>query len=216
MAGIKVLLADDHTFIRTGLRAIIDADPAMKVVAEATNGREAVEMCRDAKPNVAVLDIGMPELNGLEAATQIVKLGTGTQVIMLSMHLDETYITRALTAGVKGYLLKDSAEADLLSAIRAAVNGRSFFSPKVTATLMEDYVRYLRQRNLQDSYDLLTDRERQVLQLIAEGRVNKEIATLLNLSVTTVETHRTNMMQKLNLHSTAEIVLYAVRKKVIS
>src|SRR5688572_10167960 len=188
----------------------------MKVVGEAANGREAIELCLAARPRVAVMDIAMPELNGLDATAQIVQKETGTDVVILSMHSDETYITRALTAGVKGYLLKDSAEADLVNAIRAAAQGRTYFSPKVSEALMQDYVRYLRQRNLQDSYELLSPREREVLQLLAEGRTNKEVANKLDLSVTTVETHRNNLMHKLALHSTAELVLYAVRKKIIA
>lgn len=216
MRKITVLLADDHTFIRSGLRSIIARQEDMEVIAEASTGREAIDICNHLKPRVAVIDIAMPELNGLDAATQIVVSECGTNVIVLSMHSDETYINRALTAGVKGYLLKDSAEADLVNAVRAAADGRTFFSPKVSDTLMQDYVRYLRQRELQDSYDLLSPREREVLQLLAEGRTNKEVANKLNLSVTTVETHRNNLMHKLDLHSTADIVLYAVRKKIIS
>jgi DNA-binding NarL/FixJ family response regulator len=216
MSKISVVVADDHTFLRCGLRSIIAREADMEVVGEASTGREAVDVCAKMKPKVAVVDVAMPELNGLDAAAQIVQLNTGTQVVILSMHSDETYITRALTAGVKAYLLKDSAEADLVRAVRAAAAGRTYFSPKVSETLMQDYVRYLRQRGLQDSYDLLSPREREVLQLLAEGRTNKEVANKLDISVTTIETHRNNLMHKLNLHSTAEIVLYAVRKKIIS
>ena len=212
----RVLIADDHTFIRSGIRSVLEREPDMEVVAEAADGRQAIQSCVDHKPHVAILDIGMPQLNGIEAAAQIVKLDLRIQVVILSMHSDETYITRALTAGVKGYLLKDSAESDVVTAVRAAADGRTYFTPKVSETLMQDYIRYLRQRNLEDSYDLLSGREREVLQLIAEGKSNKEIANALNLSVTTIETHRNNMMQKLNLHSTADIVLYAVRKKIIT
>ena len=216
MRKTTVVLADDHTFVRSGLRSIISRQDDMEVVGEASTGREAVDLCAALRPRVAVVDIAMPELNGLDAAAQIVQSQSGTNVVVLSMHSDETYITRALTAGVKGYLLKDSAEADLVNAIRSAADGRTFFSPKVSETLMQDYVRHLRQRKLQDSYDLLSPREREVLQLLAEGRTNKEVAAKLDLSVTTVETHRNNLMHKLDLHSTAEIVLYAVRKKIIS
>ena len=212
----RVLIADDHTFIRSGIRSVLEREPDMEVVAEAADGRQAMQACLDHKPQVAILDIGMPQLNGIEAAAQIVKLDLRIQVVILSMHSDETYINRALTAGVKGYLLKDSAESDVVTAVRAAADGRTYFTPKVSETLMQDYIRYLRQRNLEDSYDLLSGREREVLQLIAEGKSNKEIANALNLSVTTIETHRNNMMQKLNLHSTADIVLYAVRKKIIT
>jgi DNA-binding NarL/FixJ family response regulator len=162
------------------------------------------------------MDIAMPNLNGLDAAAQIVKKCPATAVIILSMHSDETYLVRALSAGAKGYLLKDSAEADLIRAVEAVSKGRPFFSPAIAETLLEDYMRRLRQQNLKDSYDLLTDREKEVLQLLAEGKANKEVATLLNLSLYTVETHRANLMQKLNLHNTADIVLYAVRKKIIT
>jgi len=158
----------------------------------------------------------MPQLNGIDATAQIVKRDPSIGVIMLSVHSDESYLLRALSAGAKGYLLKDSAELDVVRAVQSVAQGRPFFSPGIAKTLLEDYMRYLQQRDLQDSYDLLTDREKQVLQLLAEGKSNKEVATLLDLSLYTVETHRTHLMQKLNLHNTAEIVLYAVRKRVIS
>lgn len=212
---IKVVLADDHSIVRKGLRAVLEEEPGLQVAAEAANGREAVRACAELQPNVAVVDIAMPQLNGIEAAAQIQKASPATSVIMLSMYSDETYIMRALTAGAKGYLLKDTAEEDVLPAVRAVIQGKSFFSPAIAKTLLEDYVRYLRQRKLVDTYDLLTEREREVLQLLAEGKSNKEVAGMLNLSLSTIETHRTNLMQKLNLHSTAEIVLYAVRKKII-
>jgi DNA-binding NarL/FixJ family response regulator len=161
------------------------------------------------------MDIAMPQLNGLDATAQITRHNARTAVIILSMHSDESYLARALNAGAKGYLLKDSAEADLLRAVETVAQGRPFFSPAITATLLEDYMRQLQQRGLQDSYELLTDREKEILQLLAEGRSNKDVAALLELSPYTVETHRTHIMQKLNLHNTAEIVLYAVRKKII-
>jgi DNA-binding NarL/FixJ family response regulator len=162
------------------------------------------------------MDIAMPQLNGIDATAQIVKKNPRAGVIMLSMYSDETYLVRALGVGAKGYLLKDSTESDLVRAVQAVSQGRPFFSPTIAQTLLDDYMRRLRQENLQDSYDLLTDREKEVLQLLAEGKSNKEVATLLNLSLYTVETHRSHLMQKLNLHNTAEIVLYAVRKKIIS
>jgi two-component system response regulator NreC len=215
MPDYRVLLADDHSIVRKGLRAILEEEGALEVVGEASNGREAVELAESLRPEVALVDIGMPQLNGLEAAAQIQKLAPGTKVIILSMYHDETYILRALTAGAKGYLLKDTAEDEILPAVRAVIRGATYFSPAIAKTLLDDHIRYLRKRGLQDSYDLLTDREREVLQLLAEGRSNKDVANLLNLSLSTVETHRLNMMQKLNLHSSAEIVLYAVRKKLI-
>lgn len=215
MPNPQVLLADDHGIVRKGLRTILEAEE-IGVVAEASNGREAVQLCEQYQPDVAIVDIGMPQLNGIDAAAQIRKVSPATQVLIMSMHTDETYILRALSQGAKGYVLKDAADDEVLPAVEALLRGKSYFSPAIAKTLLEDYVRYLKQRGLEDTYDLLTDREREVLQLIAEGRSNKEVANLLGLSVTTVETHRTNMMQKLNLHSTAEIVLYAVRKRIIS
>ena len=216
MSGTQVLLADDHSIVRKGLRSILEAEQDVSVVAEAANGREAVRLCEQFRPNIAIMDIGMPQLNGIDATTQIRKASPETQIMILSMHTDETYILRALSCGAKAYVLKDAAEDEILPAMRALLSGKSYFSPAIAKTLVEDYVRYLRQRGLQDSYDLLTDREREVLQLLAEGRSNKDVANLLGLSVTTIETHRTNMMQKLGLHSTAEIVLYAVRKRIIN
>ena len=211
----QVLLADDHGIVRKGLRAVLEAE-AIGVIAEASNGREAVKLCEQYRPDVAILDIAMPQLNGIDATAQIRKASPSTQVLILSMHTDESYILRALNSGAKGYVLKDTADDEVLPATRALLQGKSYFSPAIARTLLEDYVRNLRQRGLQDSYDLLTDREKQVLQLLAEGRSNKEVANLLGLSVTTVETHRTNLMQKLDLHSTAEIVLYAVRKRIVN
>ena len=158
----------------------------------------------------------MPILNGIEAAEQVLKGDSQTAIIMLTMHADESYVLRALHVGVKGYLLKESAEIDLLSAIRAVTQGKPFFSRAIADTLLEDYVRVLKQQGLSDTFDLLTPREKEVLQLLAEGKSNKDVATILDISPYTVESHRTNLMQKLNLHNTAEIVLYAVRKKLIS
>jgi DNA-binding NarL/FixJ family response regulator len=215
MSEYRILLADDHSIVRKGLRTILEEDGSLEVVAEAANGREAVDLCQSLEPHIAVMDVSMPQLNGLEAAAQLQRSSSPTRVIVLSMYRDETYILRALTAGAKGYLLKDTAEEEILPAIRAVIRGNSYFSASISQTLLDDHVRYLQKRGLQDSYDLLTEREKEVLQLLAEGRSNKEVAGVLNLSLSTVETHRTNMMQKLNLHSAAEIVLYAVRKKLI-
>jgi two-component system, NarL family, response regulator NreC len=215
MPEYRILLADDHSIVRKGLRSILEEDGGLEVVAEAANGREAVDLCQSLEPHIAVLDVGMPQLNGLEAAAQLQRSSSPTKVIMLSMYRDETYILRALTAGARGYLLKDTAEEEILPAVRTVIRGNSYFSPAISQTLLDDHIRYLQKRGLQDSYDLLTEREREVLQLLAEGRSNKEVASVLSLSLSTVETHRTNMMQKLNLHSAAEIVLYAVRKKLI-
>jgi RNA polymerase sigma factor (sigma-70 family) len=216
MKTIGVLLADDHTLIRAGLRMVVEAQPDLSVVAEANNGREAVAMAQELKPDVVVMDIGMPSLNSIEAAREIRKTLPDTQIVMLSMHSDEGYVLRALNAGAKAYLLKDSAEADLAQAIRAAAAGKSFFSPAVGRVLLEDYLRKLQRTGAEDCYELLSPREREILQLVAEGKSSKEIATLLNLSVYTVETHRAHLMQKLNLHGIPELILYAVRKGIIS
>ena len=216
MTTVRVLLADDHGIVRRGLHYLLERSPGFEVIGEAGDGREAVRLAEELNPDVIVMDIAMPNLNGIDATAQIVRRRPETGVIILSMHSDETYLVRALSAGAKGYLLKDSAEADLIRAVQAVSQGRPFFSPAIAQTLLEDYMRRLQQQNLKDSYDLLTDREKEVLQLLAEGKSNKEVASLLSLSLYTVETHRSNLMQKLNLHSTAEIVLYAVRKKIIS
>jgi RNA polymerase sigma factor (sigma-70 family) len=213
---IRVLIADDHGIVRKGLRLQLEQNSMFEVVGEAAEGREAVRMAEELAPDVIIMDIAMPNLNGIQATAQIVKKQAEIGIIILSMYSDETYITRTLAAGAKGYLLKESAEVDLDDAVRAVAQGRPFFSPAIANTLLEDYMRQLQQRGLQDSYDLLTDREKEILQLLAEGKSNKEIATMLNISPNTVETHRTRLMQKLNLHSSAEIVLYAVRKRIIS
>ncbi len=215
MKRIQVLLADDHLVVRKGLRAILERQSGMEVVAEAADGREAVALSESLSPDVVIMDITMPHLNGIDATAQIVKRNSKIGVVILSVHSDETYILRALNSGAKGYLLKDSAETDLVKAVDTVALGKPFFSPSIAEALLEDYMRFLHQRNLEDSYDLLTDREKEILQLLAEGKANKEIASILNLSVYTVETHRSNLMQKLGLHNTAEIVLYAVRKKII-
>jgi len=212
----RVLIADDHGIVRRGLRLQLEQNSDFEVVGEATDGREAVRLAEELAPNVVIMDIAMPHLNGIQATSQIIKKHPEIGVIVLSMYSDETYLMRTLAAGAKGYLLKESADADIDRAVSSVAEGKLFFSPSIANTLLEDYMRQLQQRGLQDSYDLLTDREKEVLQLLAEGKSNKEIAGMLNLSTNTVETHRTRLMQKLNLHSSAEIVLYAVRKRIIS
>jgi two-component system, NarL family, response regulator NreC len=216
MSGIRILVADDHGIVRKGLRFLLERQPGMEVVGEASEGREAVRLCQELSPEVVIMDVAMPQLNGIDATGQIVKNNPGTGIVILSMHADESYLVRALSAGAKGYLLKDSAEMDIVRAVQVVAQGRPFFSPQIAQALLNDYVKTLQQRGMQDSYELLTDREKEVLQLLAEGKSNKEVATILDLSTYTVETHRTNLMHKLNLHNTAEIVLYAVRKKIIS
>jgi two-component system, NarL family, response regulator NreC len=212
---VRVLLADDHGIVRRGLRSLLETEAGLTVVAEASDGLEALRMVEEHKPDILIVDVGMPKMNGIEVAARTQKLERAPAAIILSMHSDESYITRALAAGARAYLLKDATDEDLLPAVRAVAAGKPFFSPAVTAVLVEDYMRQLRARGLTDSYLLLTDREKEVLQLLAEGRSNKEVATLLDLGLSTVETHRANLMQKLNLHNTAEIVLYAVRKGII-
>ena len=211
---MRVLLADDHGIVRRGLRSLLE-DAGVTVVAEAADGLDALRLCEEHRPDILILDIGMPKLNGIDVAARAQKMERPPRVIILSMHADESYIMRALAAGARAYLLKDATDEDLLPAVRAVESGRPFFSPAVTAVLVQDYVRSLQARNLTDSYGLLTDREKEVLQLLAEGRSNKEVASLLNVAVSTVETHRSSLMQKLDLHNTAEIVLYAVRKGII-
>ncbi len=216
MGKIRILIADDHGIVRKGLRLQLEQREDFEVVGESSDGREAVQAAEELNPDVIIMDIAMPNLNGIDAAAQMVKRNAQLKVIILSMHSDESYLTRALSAGVKGYLLKETADLDLGRAVQAVAQGKVFFSPAIATTLLEDYMRQLQQRGLQDSYDLLTDREKEILQLLAEGKSNKEVATTLDVSTYTVETHRTHIMQKLNLHSAAEIVLYAVRKKIIS
>lgn len=213
---IHILLADDHSVMRTGLRLVLERQADFQVVGEASDGREAIALAQQHRPEVVVMDVTMPNLNGIEAARQISTAQPETNIVMLSMHSDEAYVLRALKAGARGYLLKESAESDLIAAIRAVHSGKAFFSPAVSRMLVEDYIRQLQDREIEDSYELLTTREREILQLIAEGRSNKEIAGILNLSLYTVETHRGNMMEKLNLHTVPELILYAVRKGVIS
>jgi two-component system response regulator NreC len=213
---VRILLADDHTVMRAGLRLLLERHENFEVVGEAADGREAVEIAAERKPAVVVMDVAMPHLNGVEAARQILSRNPDTAIVMLSMHSDESYVLRSLKAGARAYLLKDSAEADLIAAIEAIIEGKSFFSPGVRALLKEDYIYRLQKFGADDTYELLTAREREVLQLVAEGRSNKEVASLLGLSLYTVETHRTHILQKLNLHSVPELILYAVRKGIIS
>jgi DNA-binding NarL/FixJ family response regulator len=216
MKPIRILLADDHTVIRKGLRLLLEGQPGFQVVAEAADGIQTVELVESQRPHVAVLDIAMPNLNGIEAARQICVKFPQTAIVILSMHSDESYVLRALKAGARAYLLKDSAETDLINAIHAVTDGKAYFSPVISKMMVEDYLRRMRERDVDDSYELLTAREREVLQMLAEGKSNKDIANLLQLSVYTVETHRSNILEKLNLHSMPELILYAVRKGVIS
>jgi len=216
MKQIRILLADDHTVVRKGLRLLLESQPGLTVIADASDGRETVALAEQHQPDVVVMDVAMPILNGIEAARQISGKQPHIAIVFLSMHSDEGYVLKALKAGARAYLLKDSAEYDLIAAIKAVNEGKAFFSPAISKMLVEDYMRQMRERDVEDSYELLTTREREILQLLAEGKNNKDVANLLGLSLYTVETHRGNIFQKLNLHSSAELILYAIRKGVIS
>lgn len=216
MKTIRILLADDHTVVRKGLRLLLENQAGFHVIADAADGREALALAELHTPDVVVMDVAMPILNGIEAARQITAKLPQTAIVFLSMHSDEGYVLKALKAGARAYLLKDSAENDLISAVIAVSEGKAFFSPAISKMLVEDYIRQMQDRQMEDSYELLTTRERAVLQLLAEGKSNKEAAAILNLSLYTIETHRGNILQKLNLHSGAELILYAIRKGVIS
>ncbi len=215
MPPLRILLADDHTIVRHGLRKILEAHLDWVVAGEAGDGREAVRLAQEIKPDIAVLDIGMAQLNGIEATRQIMRRMPDVKVLILSMHAHEAYVIQALQAGAKAYLLKDSADDDVVRAITAVAEGKSFFSPAVAAVMLNDYVRRLAEKGITDRYETLSEREREVFQLVVEGRTNKEIADLLFVSPSTIETHRSHIMEKLDLHSATELVLYAVRKGVI-
>jgi two-component system, NarL family, response regulator NreC len=216
MHPIRILLADDHTVMRNGLRLLLERQRNLTVVAEASDGRDSVRLAEELSPDVVVMDIAMPNLNGIEASRQIIASNPDIAIVILSMHSDESYVIRALKAGARAYLLKDSAEGDLIAAIHAITDGKSFFSPAISRILVEDYMRQLEQKHVEDTYELLTAREREILQLLAEGKANKEVAAMLNLSIYTVETHRTHILQKLNLHNVPQLILYAVRKGIIA
>ena len=216
MNKLRILLGDDHTLVRHGLRKILEERPDWQVVAEAGDGREAVRQALALHPDVAVLDIGMPLLNGIEATRQIVRRNPEIHVLILSMHASEAYVTRALQAGATGYMLKDSADADLMVGVASVAAGKSFFSPAVARVMLDEYVRHLAAKGVVDRYESLSEREREIFQLVAEGHSNKEVADMLSVSTATVETHRAHILQKLDVHNTAELVLYAVRRGVIS
>jgi two-component system response regulator NreC len=215
MKAVRVLLADDHTLLRQGLCHILSGHADIEVVGEASSGLRAVEMISELKPDVVVMDIGMSELNGIEATAQALRQSPHTAFLILSMHSDERYVLRALKAGARGYLLKDAVEAELVEAIDRVYQGKSFFSPAIARMLQDGYAAKLSAQGLDDRYELLTERERQVYQLLAEGSSNKDIAARLNLSLHTVETHRTRIMEKLDVHTAAELVLSAVHRGLI-
>lgn len=213
MPKIRVLLADDHTVVRQGLRRILETDSEVEIVGEVGDGRAALDAARSLKPTVALLDISLPSLNGIEVTRQIAKDVPETKVLILSMHADDAYIRQSLKAGALGYLLKDADDQDLLKAVTAVSAGGSYFSPRVSKVVRDGYLNDL--GGSIDDLALLSGREREVLQLIAEGKSNKEVAQMLNLAVSTAESHRKHVMEKLDLHNTAEIVRFAVRKGII-
>ncbi len=212
----RVLIADDHPLIRGGLRALLERDHEFQVVAEAADGAEAIDLAVLHKPDVILLDLGMPRLTGTDAAQYLSQKLPNSKIVIISMHSDEAYVLRALKAGARGYLLKASPEADVLAATRAVAAGNAYFSPAITRLLVEEYVADVRRRGVEDSYDLLSLREKEILQLLASGKSNRDIADLVHISVATVETHRNNIFQKLHIHNLPELILYAVRKGLIS
>jgi two-component system response regulator NreC len=213
--NLRIVLADDHTLFRQGLRRVLEEQAGWQVVAEASDGAEAVRLTLECEPNIVILDIAMPRLNGVEATRQIARRLPAVRLLVVSMYSDDLYITQALQAGAHGFILKDSADTDLVRAVQDLASGKSYFSPAVTKVVLDDYVRHLANRGVTDRFDALSEREREVFQLIAEGNSNKDIARLLHLSPGTVETHRARIMEKLDVHSAAEIVLYAVRRGVV-
>ncbi|MFN7918050.1 MAG: response regulator transcription factor [Vicinamibacterales bacterium] len=213
---MRIFVADDHTLLRQGLCKILEEQPGWEVVGQASNGRDAMRDIPKLEPNVAIIDIGIPQLNGIEVTRQLTKRMPALHVLILSMHSEEAYIANAMQSGAQGYLLKDCADTELIGAVTAVAAGKSYFSPAVARIMLDDYVRQIAQRGIVDRYESLSDREREIFQLIAEGHTNKDTAQLLSISAATVETHRAHIFQKLDVHSTAELVLYAVRRGVIA
>lgn len=213
---VRVLIADDHVLVRRGLKTLLDRNGEFQLVAEADNGYDAVELSARHRPDVVLLDVEMPRLSGTDAAAGIREKVPSAKIVILSMHSDESYVLRALKAGARGYLLKASSEADILTAIRTVVAGNAYFSPGITKMLVEEHIAEVRRRGLKDSYELLTMREKEILHCLATGKTNRETADLLGISIATIETHRSNILQKLQLHSLADLILYAVRKGLIS
>jgi DNA-binding NarL/FixJ family response regulator len=216
MDKTRIVLADDHAILREGIRALLEDQSDMAVIGEAADGRRAVELARELKPNVIVMDIGMPLLNGLEATRQIRHDCPAVAVLVLTMHDNEEYVSQLLSAGAAGYVLKRAASSELVTAIRAVAQGQSYLSPAVTKVLIEGYVgRKPAEPAMVDPFDTLTAREREVLQLVAEGHTNSEIAQLLSISLKTVKAHRSNLMQKLNLHDRGELIKVAIQRGII-
>jgi two-component system response regulator NreC len=215
VAATRVLIVDDHPLVRGGLRSLLERTGEFKVVGEGADGYEAIELATLHSPDVILLDVAMPRLSGTDAAQYIRDKLPSAGVIMISMHADESYVLRALKSGVRGYLLKASPETEILSAVRAVAGGQAYFSPAITKMLVEEYVSEMQRRGVEDSYDLLTFREKEIMQLLISGKNNRDVSALLNVSVPTVETHRNNIFQKLNVHSLPELILYAVRKGLV-
>jgi two-component system response regulator NreC len=216
MSRITVLLADDHTIVRKGLRSLLEAEADIDVIGEAEDGREAIEKTSELHPDVVVMDITMPGINGLEATWQIKQRSSGVQVVVLTMHTAAEYILQILRAGASGYVIKRAAPSELISAVRAAYRGESFLSPSVSKTVIDDYLRKAEVLAGENSHERLTPREREILQLIAEGYSNRGMAELLCLSIKTIQSHRANLMSKLGIYTTAELTQYAIRKHIIS
>ena len=216
MSKTKVLLVDDHTIVRQGIKALLDTQEGIEVVGEAEDGREAIEKVKQMAPNVIVIDITMPNLNGIEATRQIKKINPEIKVLVLTVHDNEEYIHRILQAGASGYLLKESAVSDLVSAINAVEKGDIFLSPSISKVVVKDYIRHAETESGEfDSLNILTNREREVLQLIAEGHTNKDIARILKLSIKTIDVHRSHIMDKLNIRDITGLVKYSIRKGLI-
>jgi DNA-binding NarL/FixJ family response regulator len=215
MGKIRIILADDHTILREGIQALIDNQPDMQVVGEAQDGHTVVRLATRLKPDLVIMDIAMPLLNGLEATRQIKKACPVTQILILTMHENEEYIRQALASGAMGYILKDAAARELLDAIRSIQKGEAVLSPAITRLVIEDYLRWGDSRPQDDNTNMLSEREREVLQLIAEGYANKQIGEILSISIKTVQAHRTNLMKKLDLHDRGDLIKYAIQKKII-
>jgi len=216
MKTIKILIADDHKILRQGIITLLDSQPDLEIVGEAHDGKETVEKARQLKPDVVLMDIGMPNLNGLEATRQIKKHNPGTKVLILTIHKNEEYIFQSLQAGASGYLLKDTAVEDLISAIHSVSKDDSFLSPGISKTVIDAFLRKSARERVPTAFDTLTPREREILQLIAEGHSNPEIAKRLYISKKTVEAHRSHIMEKLDIHDVVDLVKYAIRKGIVT